>query len=131
MTDRNNDAWLLRLAVQNLAAAPQAQRRYIQLGFMSKTVDNLNRIAADLDPLIEAELITDEQAALAREVRDELNARLADDPDFLRESVAAPREFLFSTELETDAWQHLRLTARRAYSAIAGESSVFVSMMAK
>jgi hypothetical protein len=131
VTDLKPDAMMLRFAIQNLACAPQAQRRYVQLGFMTKAVANLDRIAADLEPLITQGLIDDEQAELACQVHAELKARLAEDPRFLREDVSGPREFLYSDELEGDDWRRLRQLARRAYTAIVGESSPFIAIMAK
>src|SRR6202012_5356677 len=47
-----NDFTLLRLAIQNLSCAPQAQRRYVQLGMMSRAAGNLRRIADHLGGVI-------------------------------------------------------------------------------
>jgi hypothetical protein len=126
MADPNTDAMMLRFAMQNLACAPQAQRRYVQLGFMARTVANLNRIAPNLDALVDAGLLDEEQADLANQVQAELSRRLQENPGFLREEVSGPREFLYSHELEGPDWHELRHLARRANSAIVGEGSLFV-----
>jgi hypothetical protein len=131
MTDIATDAQLLRLAVQQLACAPQAQRRTVQLGHLPRAVGNLPRIAADLDPLIEAGVLDGDQAALVVAVRDELVADLAAHDDFLEERDSAPRAYLLGTALENDDWHRLRLTARRAFHAIHGDRSPFVAIMAK
>jgi hypothetical protein len=131
MTDIETDAQLLRLAVQQLACAPQAQRRTVQLGHMPRAVDNLQRIAADLDPLVDAGLLDEEQADLVRALRDALVANLESHDDFLELRDSAPREFLLGNALETDDWHALRLTARRAYHAIHGDKSPFIAIMAK
>jgi hypothetical protein len=131
MSDISTDAQLLRLAVQQLACAPQAQRRTVQLGHLPRAVANLDRLGADLAPFVTAGVLDDEQAALVATVRDELQQRLADDPEFLAQAEAAPREFLFSSALETEEWHKLRLVARRAYHAIAGEQSPFIAITAR
>jgi hypothetical protein len=131
MPDIDTDAQLLRLAVQQLACAPQAQRRTVQLGHMQRAVANLQRIAADLTPLVDAGVLDSEQADLVAAVRAELVANLERHEDFLQERDSAPRAFLLGSALETDDWHALRLTARRAYHAIHGDKSPFIAIMAK
>lgn len=126
-----NDFTLLRLAIQNLSCAPQAQRRYVQLGMMLSATGNLRRIAENLDGLIASDELDDEKAAMVRDVRDKLEAGLASDSDFLAESQAGPREFLFGTALETEGWEDLRQTARKCFRALAGDTSPFVALNAK
>jgi hypothetical protein len=60
----------------------------------------------------------------------ELGAGLASEPNFLAESQAAPREFLFGTALEADSWEDLRQTARKCFTALAGDTSPFVAINA-
>jgi hypothetical protein len=131
MSDISTDAQLLRLAVQQLACAPQAQRRMIQLGHLPRAVANLDRLGADLTPFIAAGILDDEQASLVAALRADLRGRLAADPDFLAQADSAPREFLLSSALETEEWHTLRLGARRAYHAIAGEQSPFIAITAR
>jgi hypothetical protein len=126
-----NDFTLLRLAIQNLSCAPQAQRRYVQLGMMPRAIGNLRRIADNLDGLIASGELNDQQATMVRDVRDRLEAGLVSEPDFLAESRAAPREFLFGTALETDSWEDLRQTARICFTALAGDTSPFVAINAR
>jgi hypothetical protein len=131
MSDIATDAKLLRLAVQQLACAPQAQRRQVQLGNLPRAVANLDRLGADPTQFVAAGILDDEQASLVAGLRDELRQRLADDPDFLALRLSTPREFLFSSALETEEWHTLRLVARRAYHAIAGDESPFIALTAR
>ena len=130
-TDIETEAQLLRLAVQQLACAPQAQRRTCQLGHLSRAVDNLDRLGADLEPLREADVLDDEQAALVTALWEQLRRQRQADPDFLPQADTEKREFLFTTALETPQWHELRLAARRAYHAIQGDRSPFIAIMAK
>lgn len=125
------DIKLLQLAVQNLACAPQAQRRYVQLGLMSRAVANLNRIGADPRPLLAAGELTPEQAELVVELQAELARQLETHDDFLEEADAGPREFLFGHALENEGWHTLRHIARRSHSALVGDASPFMAIMAK
>jgi hypothetical protein len=131
VTDIDTDAQLLRLAVQQLATASQAQRRTLQLGHLPRAVANLQRIAADLQALRQAGVFDDEQLALVAALRDEVSARSDADPAFIPREGVDGRDFLFTSALETPEWHHLRLTARRAYHAIAGDQSPFIAIMAK
>src|SRR3954469_4845955 len=98
------DDQLLRLAVQNLACHPQAQRRYVQMGWMGRAVGNLQRIGADLGGLVAEGKLDADQAQLIGELREQVADALARRPDLLAEERAAPREFLFSDALENDDW---------------------------
>jgi hypothetical protein len=126
-----SDITLLRLAVQNLACAPQAQRRYVQLGLMSRAIANLDRVGADVQPLVDAGELDAEHAPMVSELRDVVLSELRDDPDFVPESSAGPREFLFGDALETEGWARVRHLARRCHSALAGEESPFMAIRAK
>ena len=125
------DIKLLQLAVQNLACHPQAQRRYVQLGMMPRAVANLNRIGADPQPLLDAGELTPEQAELVVELQAELARQLEANDDFLEQAGADPREFLFGDALENEGWSSLRHLARRSHSALVGDASPFIAIMAK
>lgn len=131
LTQPPDDITLLRLAIQNLSCAPQAQRRYVQLGMMRRAVNNLQRIGEQLPALVEAGDLDAQQAEMIGEICASVKANIAADPDFLAESGAAPREFLFGDALETDAWEELRQRARRCYSSLAGDRSPFVAITAR
>jgi hypothetical protein len=122
---------LLRLAVQNLACAPQAQRRYVQMGWMRRAVENLIRVGDELDALRSAGELDAEQAALVSELREEVMRHLDTNQDFLEERDAAPREFLFGHALENAAWNRVRHMARRCHSNIAGADAPFAAIMAR
>jgi UDP-glucose 6-dehydrogenase len=131
MSDPNQSLFRLRIALVALGGPSQAQRRHVQIGMMRQAVDTITHFQDNRTTLVEAGLIDEDTAELVDEVAAELGRQIAADPDFLRESAAGPRDFLFGDDLETDAWDGLRSIARRAFSAVAGESSVFVSLMAK
>ncbi len=126
-----SSAQILRLAVQNLACHPQAQRRYVQMGWMDRAVDNLARIGAELDSLVTDGDITAEEAVLVGELRDEVAGALSRRPDLLQADRRAPREFLFSDALENEDWEAIRQLARVAHGKLSGGRSVFISIMAK
>lgn len=126
-----SSAQILKLAVQNLACHPQAQRRYVQLGWMDRAVANLARIGGELDTLVADGDITAEDATLVGELRDEVAGALSRRPDLLQLDRRAPREFLFSDALENEDWDRIRQIARVAHGKLSGGSSVFISIMAK
>jgi hypothetical protein len=126
-----SDEQLLRLAVQNLACHPQAQRRYVQMGWMSRAVGNLQRVGASLDDLVADGKLEHDQAEDIAELRDLLAQTLERRPDVVGEDRAADRDYLFSDALEDEDWEAIRQRARRLHHALAGESSVFVAIMAK
>jgi hypothetical protein len=131
MTDLNQALVNLRIALVILGGPPQAQRRHVQLGTIRRASETVMQFDDDREGLIHAELIDDETAALVTELAAEIRLRLSANADFFRESVAAPREFLFGDELETDEWSSVRLAARRAFTAVAGETSRFTALIAK
>lgn len=122
---------LLRLAVQKLACAPQAQRRYVQMGWMRPAIENLIRIGDELDALRNAGEIDAEQVALVTELREEVMRHLDTNEDFLEECDAAPREFLFGHALENDPWNRVRRTARRCHSRLAGADAPSAAIIAR
>jgi len=131
MNQTPDDLTLLRLAVQNLACAPQAQRRYVQLGLLDRAIANLDRIGADLTPLVEAGRLDAEQARQVADLRREVLEQGQADPEFVPRSIAAPREFLFSEAMETEGWEAVRRRARPCHSALAGPDSPFMALRAK
>jgi hypothetical protein len=124
-------AQILRLAVQNLACHPQAQRRYVQMGWMDRAFANLTEITTDLSPLIADKEITQEDASLLSTLREDVAETLSRRPDLLMTDTRQPREFLFSDALEDEDWERIRQLARTAHGKLSGDRSVFVSIMAK
>jgi hypothetical protein len=124
-------AQLLRLAVQNFACHPQAQRRYVQMGWMDRAVQNLTRLTADPDALVAEGELSESEVQLVMGVREQLEAGLAEHADLLEADRRAPREFLFTNALENDSWDRIRETARAAHHQLSGDKSVFVSINAK
>lgn len=122
---------VLRLAVQNLAAPPQAQRRYVQLGWLRRAVDNFLEISGDRQKLEETLQFDGSQIALLQALRAELEAQLAANPGLLEDQDADRRAFLFTHALENDQWHSIRHKARRCYTAIAGDESPFIAIMAR
>lgn len=122
---------VLRLAVQNLAAPPQAQRRYVQLGWLRRAIDNFLEMSADRQLLVATIELDDTQIALLEELRAELSRRLEANPDLLEDGNADTREYLFTHALENDQWHSIRHLARRCYTAIAGDESPFIAIMAR
>jgi polyhydroxyalkanoate synthesis regulator phasin len=131
MIQAPSDPQLLRLAVQNLACAPQAQRRYVQLGWMARALDNLDRVGADVDKLVADGELKTEQAQLIRELREEVARQVSNHEDFIEEADSGPREYLFGNALENEDWERIRQLARRGHTLLMGEGSVFIALMAK
>ena len=120
-----------RLAIQNLACVPQAQRRYIQMGWMPNAIVNLDNAVENLDSLIGDELVTPEQADKMRELHRLVHHGLDTHEDFLEEKISGPREFLLGHALENDDWEAIRQVARNLFGDVAGEDSVFIAINAK
>ncbi len=131
MNQKPSDVTLLRLAVQNLAAAPQAQRRYVQLDLMGRAIGNLDRVGARVDELVETGELDAEQARLVAELREEVLRQMSADPDFLAQSESGSRDFLFGTALENEGWRRIRSLARPCHTTLVGESSPFMALRAK
>ena len=123
-------AQVLRLAVQNLACHPQAQRRYVQMGWMDRAFGNLMEIE-DLSPLIADNEISAEDASLLQGLRAAVIDATDRRPDLLQPDTRQPREFLFSNALEDEDWDRIRTLARAAHKRLSGDRSVFISIMAK
>jgi hypothetical protein len=124
-------AHVLRLAVQNLACHPQAQRRYVQMGWMDRAFTNLTEITEDLSPLLADNEISSEDAALLEQLRAAVIDAVDRRPDLLQPDTRQPREFLFSNALEDEDWDRIRTLARSAHGRLSGDRSVFISIMAK
>jgi hypothetical protein len=131
MSDPNQALFQLRIALLALGGPSQAQRRHVQLGLMRRAVETITHFDDNRAALVEAGLIDEDTAERVAEAAAEVGRQMAADEDFLRESAAGPRDFLFGDDLETDAWRSVRSIARRAFSAVAGKTSEFVSLMAK
>ena len=122
-----------RLAVQNLANVPQAQRRYVQMGWMNDAIVSLDNAVAGLDTLVAEEALTADQAEQMREVHRLLHRALDSHDNFLEFSPETDdeREWLLSDGLENDEWEAIRQVARKLYGDIAGPGSVFIAINAK
>jgi len=125
------DHQLLRLAVQNLACSPQAQRRYVQMGWMPRALSNLDHIGANVDVLVGEGRLNAKPAAMIKQLRDQVKEAQARQEDFIEEKASGPREFLFGHALENDDWEAIRQHARRIHTEIMGEESVFIAIQAK
>jgi len=120
-----------RLAVQNLACNQQAQRRYIQIGWMPEAIENLDKAVGDLGQIQEEGAVTAEQADQLRELHRLVHHGLDSHEDFLELKSSEPREFLFSKALENDDWRAIRTVARPLYKELMGDGAHFISIMAK
>jgi hypothetical protein len=125
------DEQLIRLAVQNLACHPQAQRRYVQMGWMTRAIGNLSRIGASLDGLVAQGKIDAEQADRIADLRNLVQRTMERRSDLVDVTAAGSREYLFTSALEDADWEAIRQQAREVHHILAGETSVFVSIMAK
>jgi hypothetical protein len=126
-----SNAQVLRLSVQNLACHPQAQRRYVQIGWMDRAVANFTQITENLSPLVAEGEINAEDVQLLQELRAAVIDTADRHPDFLQTNIRQPREFLFSKALEDEGWERIRTLARAAHGRLSGDRSVFISIMAK
>jgi hypothetical protein len=124
-------AAVLRLAVQNLANAPQAQRRYVQLGLMPKAIGALEGLGADPRAIEGGDEFSDEGVAMIIDLRAEVMRQMEAVDDLMELKRSAPREFLFSDALENEAWEGIRQSARRTHTEISGEVSALLAVMAK
>jgi hypothetical protein len=131
MAEGPNEFMLLRLAVQNLACAPQAQRRYVQLGMLDRAIGNLKRLGAQVETFVSAGTIRPDQAEAIRDVLSELIQQMEADEHFLPHDGFEAREYLFGSDLETEGWDKVRQIARRCHTAILGEQSAFLAINAK
>lgn len=122
-----------RLAIQNLANVPQSQRRYVQMGWMTDAIQNLDNAVADADTLVEEGALTADQAEEMVEVHRLLHHGLDTHDNFLEFDPEKDdeREFLLSDALQNDDWEAIRQKARKLFGDIAGEGSVFIAINAK
>ena len=119
-----------RLAVQNIAAPPQAQRRYAQLGWLRNTVTSYVEMSADRDLLARELGFGEEQIALLQELGTRLAAELAGDPNFIDDKGAKVRDYMYTDALQTEQWHSLRLLARRCWTLVVGAESPFLAIRA-
>jgi hypothetical protein len=131
MNQKPSDVTLLRLAVQNLACAPQAQRRYVQLDLMRRAIGNLDRVGARARELVAEGELDPRQAELVGGLRDEVLHQMAADPDFLEEEGSGERDYLFGHALETEGWGRVRTLARACHTELVGADSPFLALRAK
>jgi hypothetical protein len=128
---KRSQADVLRLAVHNLANAPQAQRRYIQLGMMPKAIGALDKLGADPRAIEGGDTFSDDGVALIVELREEVLRLDEEHEDLMQLRRSEPREFLFGDALEDDAWIQIRKMARRCHLELSGQSAAFSAVMAK
>lgn len=107
----------LRIAIHPLAGHPQAQRRWVQMGFV-KATDFLEVHANQVDAYVAAGAATPDQARLVADVLAAFLEVKAARPDLFYERECGPRAFLWSTAFEEDEWTDLRVKARLAFSAL-------------
>jgi hypothetical protein len=108
----------LRLAVMHLGCAPQAQRRYVQLGLLQRAAQTVEEEGGRAERLLEAGVLDRSQAELVASLRDELAELRESTDDYMHERVAHPREFLFGHALEEEGWRTLRHLARSCFMAL-------------
>jgi hypothetical protein len=126
-----SQADVLRLAVHNLANAPQAQRRYVQLGLMPKAVGALDKLGADPRAIEGGDSFSDDGVAMIVDLRAEVLRLAGEHEDLLELRRSGPREFLFGDALEDETWDGIRAMARRCHDELSGEVAEFRSVMAK
>ena len=105
----------LRIAVTNLACAPQAQRRYVQLGMLQRACATVERMAPAAEQL---EFLDDGQRERLRGLGAELARLRETGADFMHEGEPSTREFLHSKALEDPGWAALRHAARRLFTQL-------------
>lgn len=108
----------LRMAIMNVACAPQAQRRYAQLGMLQRSIETLEAEAPELRRHRDEGVITDAELDALETVQ----ARLAEIP--LSDEALGDlegvysRDFLFSHALENEAWTKARYAARKCFTLL-------------
>jgi hypothetical protein len=108
----------LRMAVMTLACAPQAQRRYVQLGMLKRATGAIADLLPRLDEVKGPAALTDRQVELLTTLREEFARLQASGEDYLHEREADTRDFLFGHALEDDAWHRVRHAARACYTEL-------------
>jgi hypothetical protein len=118
----------LRLAIHPFAGHPQAQRRWVQLGYMQRSSEMLDVEAGRVDAYVAAGALTSDHARQVAEVIEAFNAVKARRDDLFYDQECAPRAFLWSTAFEEDDWIDLRAKARRIFGALSeGKESLIGS----
>jgi hypothetical protein len=104
----------LRIAVMNLACAPQAQRRYVQLGMLQRACATIDELAPRIDELS----FSSEQKEQIRELASQLERLRSSSSDFMHLSESGTRAFLYGTALEEPEWSGVRTVARRLFTQL-------------
>lgn len=108
----------VRMAVHPLGGHPQAQRRWLQMGFM-RSIATLEHDAGRFGEFVAAGAATEDQAQLVAEALSAFQAVKAsrgDDPFY--GEASRTRAFLLSDAFEEDDWSDLRFKARSAFAAL-------------
>ncbi|HLH67178.1 MAG TPA: hypothetical protein VKV27_15920 [Solirubrobacteraceae bacterium] len=108
----------LRIAIMNLACAPQAQRRYVQLGTLERACDTVASIAPRAGSLVAEGLLSAQAAGHLQEVCTALESLKAAREDYLAQRGSERREYLFGEALQDEHWHRVRHAARRCFSAM-------------
>lgn len=108
----------LTKAVSLLGGPAQAHRRTVQMGRFQMTCKFVIEDGARVQEMADAGLLTEEQATAIFGVREKLMDLRDGREDWLAESQAGPREFLWSEALEDDEWETVRLAARRTHTIL-------------
>jgi hypothetical protein len=122
---------MLGQSVRVLACHPQAQRRYVQMGWLGPAVDNLLRLTGQLDALVADGKVAPDAADGVRALRQLVSEILEQRPDLVDAGGSAPREYLFSHALEDEDWEAIRQRARKLHHALSGDKSVLIAIYAK
>ena len=108
----------LRLAAMNLACAPLAHRRYVQLGMLQRAAQTVEEKGGQAQELQEAGVLDASQAELLTSLHEELTKLRESNEDYMQERIAGPREFLFTDALEDEDWHKVRHLARSSYTSL-------------
>ena len=108
----------LRLAAMTLGAAPQAQRRSVQLGMLQRAAQTVEQEGRRTEELRDAGVLDSSQAELIASLRRELAELRDSTDDYMHEREAGPREFLFVHALEDEGWHKVRHLARTCFTSL-------------
>ncbi len=108
----------LRLAMHAFSGAPQAQRRWVQMGVMQRARDILDSDGDRIGELHRQGAIDDELAQMLENAYQRYLALKAGHEDLLEERISRPRSFLWSTALQGEDWTAMRRAARPCLTAL-------------